>query len=335
MDSRLSALTDWVAQQPGFESAQPVTVSGDASFRRYFRVARANDGRTFIVMDAPPEKEDVRPFIAIARHWHEQGVQVPAIHAENLDQGFLLLDDFGDALLLGQLNPDNVDHYYGKALAALVGIQQTGEPEDYTLPLYDTALLEREMALFRDWLIEKHLGLTLSDQEHCLLDTTFALLKEAALAQPRVPVHRDYHSRNLLVVDDDLGVIDFQDAVRGPVTYDLVSLIKDCYIRWPEDQLSRWIEDFRQLTLQAGTHRADADTFRQWVELMGMQRHLKASGIFARLAIRDGKPRYLDDIPRTVGYLTEASARQPALRHFNEWLESRVIPALNQKASGT
>lgn len=332
MDSRLAALTAWITQLPALESAQPVAVSGDASFRRYFRVTRA-DGQTLIVMDAPPEKEDVRPFIAIANHWHAEGVDVPAIHAEDLDQGFLLLDDFGDTLLLGELNETNVDHYYSLALADLTRIQQTSEPSDYPLPPYDADLLDREMALFRDWLIEKHLGLELSDQEHCLLDTTFAMLKEAALAQPEVPVHRDYHSRNLLVVDDGLGIIDFQDAVRGPVTYDLVSLIKDCYIRWPEERIGRWVETFRQMTLDAGIHRADADTFRQWVELMGMQRHLKASGIFARLAIRDGKPRYLDDVPRTVGYLAEASARQPALRHFNEWLEARVIPALKRKAS--
>lgn len=332
MDSRLAALTAWVAQQPGLESAQPVAVSGDASFRRYFRVTRP-DGRTFILMDAPPEKEDVHPFIAIAEHWHEEGVHVPAIHARNLEQGFLLLDDFGDTLLLGELNDDNVDRYYGNALEALTRIQQTSTSDDYPLPPYDAALLDREMALFRDWLVEQQLGLTLSDQEHCLLDTTFALLKEAALAQPEVPVHRDYHSRNLLVVDDDLGIIDFQDAVRGPVTYDLVSLVKDCYVRWPEARISRWIENFRQMTLDAGIHRADAETFRQWTELMGMQRHLKASGIFARLAIRDGKRRYLEDIPRTVGYLAEASARQPALRHFNEWLEARIIPALDEKAS--
>lgn len=332
MDSRLSALTAWVAQQPGLESAQPVAVSGDASFRRYFRVSRADDGQTFIVMDAPPEKENVQPFVAIANHWHDEGVHVPAMHAQDIDQGFLLLDDFGDTLLLGQLNDENVDHYYGQALTALARIQQTSEPTDYPLPPYDAALLDREMALFRDWLVEKHLGLTLSGQEHCLLDTAFALLKEAALAQPEAPVHRDYHSRNLLVVDDDLGIIDFQDAVHGPITYDLVSLIKDCYIRWPEERISRWVEDFRQMTHNTGLHRADAETFRQWVELMGMQRHLKAAGIFARLAIRDGKPRYLEDIPRTVGYLAEASARQPALRHFNEWLEARIIPALDKKA---
>ncbi|WP_111498141.1 aminoglycoside phosphotransferase family protein [Marinobacter bohaiensis] len=337
MDSRLAALTAWVRRQPGFEQTEPVTVSGDASFRRYFRVTGAPEGTacTRIVMDAPPEKEDTGPFVAIARHWRKQGVNVPAIHAEDPEQGFLLLDDFGDALLLDHLTDDNAEDLYGIALDALARIQATRETPDYPLPPYNEALLDREMALFRDWLLERHLGLTLSDQEHCLLDTTFALLKEAALAQPEVPVHRDYHSRNLLVLDDDrdLGIIDFQDAVRGPVTYDLVSLIKDCYIRWPEARISRWVEQFRQQTLAAGIHHADAETFRQWVELMGMQRHLKASGIFARLYIRDGKPGYLADIPRTVNYLLEASARQPALRHFHDWLGNRVIPLLDDQAA--
>ncbi|WP_203142949.1 aminoglycoside phosphotransferase family protein [Marinobacter mangrovi] len=338
MDSRLTALTDWVRQQPGFRQAHPETVSGDASFRRYFRVTGQPDAdapRPFIVMDAPPGKEGVAPFVAIARQWHAEGIHVPAIHAEDREQGFLLLEDFGDELLLDHLNDDNVDHLYGLALKALSHIQATADPVDYPLPPYDAALLDREMALFRDWLLVQHLGLELTDQEHCLLETTFALLKEAALAQPEVPVHRDYHSRNLLVLGDnvDLGVIDFQDAVRGPVTYDLVSLVKDCYIHWPEENIARWIEDFRLLTRDAGLHQADRETFRQWVELMGMQRHLKASGIFARLAIRDGKRRYLEDIPRTVNYLLEASDRQPALRHFYEWLANRVIPLLEKQAA--
>ncbi len=335
MDSRFDQLTDWVRQQPGLEQAQPVTVSGDASFRRYFRVTVAGSGSasdsaaSLIVMDSPPDKEDPTPFSAIARHWHSLGLRVPKIHAENLTDGFLLLDDLGDSLLLGALTEANADALYNNALDELVRIQQTSDPAHFPLPPYDAALLDREMQLFRDWLVGQYLKLELTDQEHCLLDTTFALLKEAALAQPEVPVHRDYHSRNLLVLDGgELGVIDFQDAVRGPITYDLVSLIKDCYVAWPEDTISRWIETFREKSAQAGLHHADADTFRQWVELMGMQRHLKASGIFARLALRDGKFGYLDDIPRTVNYLLEASHRQPALRRFHDWLEARIMPAL-------
>lgn len=337
MDSRFDQLTDWVRQQPGLEQAQPVTVSGDASFRRYFRVtatgANISSGSagSLIVMDSPPDKEDPTPFSVIARHWHGLGLKVPGIHAENLADGFLLLDDFGDNLLLGALTEANADELYLNAIDELVNIQQATESDQLPLPPYNAALLDREMRLFRDWLIGQYLKLELSDQEHCLLDTTFALLKEAALAQPEVPVHRDYHSRNLLVMPDNtLGVIDFQDAVRGPITYDLVSLVKDCYIAWPEEKISHWIEEFREKSAQAGLHHADADTFRQWVELMGMQRHIKASGIFARLALRDGKRAYLDDIPRTVNYLLEASHRQPALRRFHDWLEARVIPAITR-----
>lgn len=336
MDTRLQLLTDWVRHIPGFDSASPEPVSGDASFRRYFRVWREHPGQArtpFIVMDAPPEHEDCKPFIAIARHWHQHGIHVPAIAGEDLQQGFLLLEDFGDQLMLSALNPDSADACYRQALNELADIGGQSSPPDYPLPAYDDALLDREMALFPDWLLEKHLGLSLDNQQRALLDTAFALLKESALAQPEVTVHRDYHSRNLLIRPGQSapGVIDFQDAVQGPVTYDAVSLLKDCYVRWPEADICAWLEHYRLASLDAGLHRADADTFRQWFELMGMQRHLKAAGIFARLAIRDGKTGYLADIPRTVSYIRDASARQPAFRHFHEWLCDIVIPAIEDR----
>lgn len=328
MDTRLNALTRWVHQQPGFEQATLSPVSGDASFRRYFRVATPSSQR--IAMDAPPEHEDCRPFVAIARYWHQQGVSVPEIHAEDLAQGFVLLEDFGDQLMLDALSDDNADQLYTGALEELCRIQQIKDQPGQPLPQYDIALLDREMALFPDWLLTRQLGMNLSNGEQSMLDTAFAFLRESALAQPEVTVHRDYHSRNLLIRKNHTapGVIDFQDAVRGPVTYDLVSLLKDCYVRWPEQRLARWIEYYRTISLAAGLHHADPDTFRQWLELMGMQRHLKAAGIFARLAIRDGKQSYLADIPRTVHYLVEASGRQPALRHFHAWLRDVVEPEL-------
>ncbi|RMJ04624.1 Phosphotransferase enzyme family protein [Marinobacter litoralis] len=336
MDTRLQQLTDWVRQFPGFDSASPEPVSGDASFRRYFRVWRENSGQArtpFIVMDAPPEHENCEPFVAIAKHWHQHGIHVPDIAGEDLNQGFLLLEDFGDNLMLGATTADNADTYYRQALDELVRIAQQSAPADYPLPKYDDAMLDREMALFPDWLLEQHLGLNLSNQERALLDTTFSLLKESALTEPEVTVHRDYHSRNLLIRDGQSapGVIDFQDAVTGPVTYDAVSLLKDCYVRWPEEQIVEWLEHYRVASLNAGLHKADPETFRQWFELMGMQRHLKAAGIFARLAIRDGKTGYLGDIPRTVSYIRDASARQPALRHFHEWLCCTVIPVIENK----
>ncbi|AOY89786.1 aminoglycoside phosphotransferase [Marinobacter salinus] len=336
MDIRLRLLTEWVRQFPGFEQTNVEPVSGDASFRRYFRVSRiAANGmpESFIVMDAPPEHENCGPFVAIARHWHQHGVAVPDILQQDLAQGFLLIEDFGDQLMLGQLNGNTADTLYRGALSELIAIQQLSSPVDYPLPPYDTALLDREMALFPDWLLEQYLGLDLSNTERALLDTTFAILRESALAQPEVTVHRDYHSRNLLIRagSDRPGVIDFQDAVTGPVTYDAASLLKDCYIEWPEEQVCQWLEVFREGSIQSGLHRADKETFRQWFELMGMQRHLKAAGIFARLALRDGKHGYLNDIPRTVGYLLTASSRQPALRHFHEWLSDTVMPEITHR----
>lgn len=336
MDTRLKMLSQWIRDLPGFEQATPEPVSGDASFRRYFRVSGDPHGtgqKTYIVMDAPPEHEECGPFVAIAHHWHSLDIAVPDVIHEDLTHGLLLLEDFGDQLMLNAVNDQNADQLYGGALDELLRIQQASDTQDYPLPAYDLALLDREMALFPDWLLTRKLGLELSNVERALLDTTFAFLRESALAQPEVAVHRDYHSRNLLVRPgtNRPGVIDFQDAVRGPVTYDLVSLLKDCYVRWPEERIRQWTEDYRLLSAQAGLHKADRDTFRQWLELMGMQRHLKAAGIFARLAIRDGKTGFLKDIPRTVGYLVEASSRQAALRHFHEWLTDTVVPAIEQQ----
>lgn len=336
MDTRLKMLTQWVRDLPGFDQATPLPVSGDASFRRYFRVSGDPHGtgsQNYIVMDAPPEHEDCRPFVAIAHHWRTLDIAVPDLVYEDLTRGFLLLEDFGDQLMLGALSAGNADELYSAAMDELVRIQRASDSADYPLPAYDLELLDREMALFPDWLLTRKLGLTLGNGERALLETTFAFLRESALAQPEVAVHRDYHSRNLLIRPgtDRPGVIDFQDAVRGPVTYDLVSLVKDCYIRWPEERISQWTEQFRLLSADAGLHKADQATFRQWLELMGMQRHLKAAGIFARLAIRDGKTGFLKDIPRTVGYLVEASSRQGALRHFHEWLTDDVVPAIERQ----
>lgn len=333
MDSRLTELTRWVQQLPGLVDADITPVSGDASFRRYFRAA--TDTTTYIVMDAPPDKEDCRPFIALAQHWHAHGVPVPALMAQNLSDGFLLLEDFGDQQYLPALNPASVEAMYGCALEALVHLQGVSAPADYPLPPYDDALLDREMALFRDWLVCQKLGLHLSAGEEALLTETFACLRATALEQPRVTVHRDYHSRNLMLrPQGGLGILDFQDAVQGPVTYDLVSLLKDCYIRWPEADISRWCEQFRLQSAANGLHDAGPTQFRRWFERMGMQRHLKAAGIFARLSLRDGKHGYLADIPRTLSYLADACALDPDLQAFQSWLSQRVLPAVQPWAPG-
>ncbi|TVP57603.1 MAG: aminoglycoside phosphotransferase [Halomonadaceae bacterium] len=331
MDKRYQSLLDWLHQVLPAAPQEVAKVAGDASFRRYFRAhtETASGPLSWIVMDAPPEHEDCAPFVAIARHWQAQGLHVPEILAEDRQQGFLLLEDLGDQLYSQALTQEaRADILYGQAINALVRIQTL--PQDLPLPAYDAGLLEREMQLFPDWLLKEQLGLSLTDQEQDLLASTFALLRDAALEQPRATVHRDYHSRNLLVTGaNSPGIIDFQDAVIGPVTYDLVSLLKDCYVRWPVEAVARWVEQYRQQSQAQGLHQADSATFTQWFELMGMQRHLKAAGIFARLAKRDGKAGYLADVPRTVNYLIEASQGQPALQPFGHWLTHRVWPHLH------
>jgi N-acetylmuramate 1-kinase len=323
-DVRFEALKQWVRQALApLNDLEIRPLSGDASFRRYFRAFSAD--RTWVVMDAPPAKEDCKPFVAIAKQWRQCGVRVPEICAEDLEQGFLLLSDFGDDLLLGLLTADNVDGIYRLAIDHLLPIQNCPQPPNHPLPPYDRAMLAREMELFRDWLVGQKLGLTLSAEEHTLLDDTFDLLIQSALAQPQVCVHRDYHSRNLLLTPaGQIAVLDFQDAVVGPYSYDLVSLLRDCYIRWPQEQVRGWALYYYQKTAQQQTQAE----FLRGFDLMGIQRHLKAAGIFARLSIRDGKHGYLNDVPRTVGYIESVSAQYPELQAFHQWLQARVLPAI-------
>lgn len=328
MPQRLAALEQWLSDACRLTDFTLTPASGDASFRRYFRVALA-DGDTLIAMDAPPDKEDCRPFLAVAERLAAAGLHVPAIHASDLDQGFVLLEDLGSAHYLDLLDDTSADRLYGDALGALLSLQ-AGGPRD-GLPPYDASLLAREMALFPDWLLDCHLGLRLDAATRAMLDDTFAALRDNALAQPQVCVHRDYHSRNLLVppAGRSPGVIDFQDAVIGPVTYDLVSLLKDCYIAWPRERVDAWAMGYCELAVQSGLLLAEhQDRFLTWFDLMGAQRHLKAAGIFARLNHRDGKPGYLNDIPRTLGYIVAAAERQPMLAGLAELIDRRVLPAL-------
>lgn len=328
MGQRLKQLSEWVQQQAATQEMdveqQLQPVSGDASFRRYFR-ATGPEG-SWIAVDAPPEHEDCEPFIAIAQAWHAQGIAVPRVIASDTEQGFMLLDDFGDQLLLPELNETSVEQHYTVALEALRQIQRTtGQPP---LPPYDRVMLAREMALFPEWFLTRLLGLELSEEEYRLLGLVAKLLIESAQAQPQVSVHRDYHSRNLmLLTDGGLGIIDFQDAVLGPVTYDLVSLLRDCYIDWPDEQVRFWVEAFRQRLKQDGLEVAEQGLFQQQFDLMGMQRHIKVLGIFSRLWLRDGKAGYLDDLPRTFAYLYRAAARYEELEPFVRWLDRRVVPA--------
>lgn len=326
MDKRLEALKAWTGQVLNRHDFDIRPASSDASFRRYFRVTTGT--ATYIVMDAPPEQEDAHPFIAIARRLHELGLNVPQVLELDLGRGFLLITDLGERPYLPQLNESTVERLYGDALGALVVLQAGVYSGGLALPDYDEALLQREMELFREWYLGKHLGLVLTPGQHRLLDEAYAVLARAALAQPRVWVHRDYHSRNLMVTEaNNPGILDFQDAVLGPVTYDLVSLLRDCYIAWPRARVEDWVKGYYELALQSGIPVGEDDAeFLRWFDLMGVQRHLKASGIFARLHHRDDKPGYLKDIPRTLGYVQEVSARYTELEPLAALLRGLRVP---------
>jgi aminoglycoside/choline kinase family phosphotransferase len=329
MPERLKLLKHWLENELAFSDYSLKPASSDASFRRYFRVSHG--GASFIVMDAPPGKEDTRPFVAIARMLLDSGVNVPEILDENPDLGFLLLSDLGSRPYLGDLSEDTVERLYGDALGALAAIQ-TCTPAPGVLPDYDRALLLREMALFRDWLVGTHLGMAPDPVRSAMLEETFDRLADNALAQPRVCVHRDYHSRNLMVTRrNNPGILDFQDAVIGPVTYDLVSLLRDCYIAWPRARVESWALGYQELALQTGILREEYENpalFLHWFDLMGVQRHLKAAGIFARLNHRDGKPGYLNDIPRTLGYVVDVARRYPEIAALGEFIGAQVLPRL-------
>jgi len=301
-DLRLESLKQWIKRQPELNNAEIAPASADASFRRYFRITYA--GGSLIAMDAPLEQENVSPFIDITHRLEKANLQVPHIHASDLQQGFLLLDDLGNQDYLRGLNSDSVNELYGDALAALVKIQ-LADTED--LMLYNNKLLATELSLFQDWFLGAHLGLELSQDQRGELGKVLSALIDNALEQPQVFVHRDYHSRNLMITEENNpGIIDYQDAVLGPITYDLVSLLRDCYISWPTEQVKAWALYYRD---QAVANEIMAPTqdqqFLRWFDLMGIQRHLKAIGIFARLNHRDGKPGYLGDIPRTLDYVLQ------------------------------
>ena len=327
MPQRLRQLEHWLERSCRLSDYRIAPASADASFRRYFRVTLA-DGSSMIAMDAPPEKEDCRPFIEVAERMRAAGMHVPQVFAQDLEEGFLLLEDLGATDYLSVLTPDSVDALYADATGALLRLQTTAPVEG--LPPYDRELLLREMQLFPDWLLETHLGLPISADERGMLDQAFERLVDNALVQPVVCVHRDYHSRNLMLREvNNPGVIDFQDAVAGPVTYDLVSLLRDCYVRWPIERVDAWVGNYYRALhasdLLAGVGEAG---FREWFDLMGVQRHLKAAGIFARLNHRDGKSGYLADIPRTLGYVVEVGGRRSEVKPLADFVERRVLPEL-------
>jgi N-acetylmuramate 1-kinase len=329
-DPRLQLLRHWLEEGLGFRHYHIAPASADASFRRYFRITR--DGHApLIVMDAPPGKEDVATYLRVAGMLREIGVHAPRVLERSERDGFLLLTDLGTTMYLPELaKPGQADVLYGDAITALVRIQSRGADAARGLPPYDEKLLRFEMSLFPDWLLDRHLGLELSAHESAALQAAMDALVANALEQPQVFVHRDYHSRNLMVCPgDNPGILDFQDAVRGGLTYDLVSLFRDSYIAWPQARVVEWALQFRREATSAGldTGRDDAQ-FLRWFDLMGVQRHLKVGGIFARLWHRDGKSGYLADIPRTLRYAVGSCSRHAEFQELGHLIERRVLPAV-------
>ena len=326
-DKRLSLLIDWVSRFDGFSGVRAEPASADASFRRYFRV---QNGQSRIVMDAPPPQENCRPFVAVAAYLDKMGLNSPRVLEADLERGFLLLTDLGSTSYLSEINaaPERADRLYRDAMDALVVMQAQGAGFQRALPPYDEKLLRFELSLFHDWLCEKHLDIAFGDEEERGWRATCDALIRAALSQPSVFVHRDYHSRNLMVTPaDNPGILDFQDAVEGPYTYDLVSLLKDCYIKWPREVIRARARYFFG---KIGRDSIDEAQFLRDLDLMGVQRHLKAAGIFARLLHRDSKTGYLKDVPRTLSYVTDVAGEYDELRFLGDFVANRVIPALRE-----
>ncbi len=318
---RLQALERWTGQQLGTDVLAIAPASSDASFRRYFRATAK--GHDYIVMDAPPSHEDCRPFVRVAQLFGEAGVNVPRVLAQDLDQGFLLLTDLGRVTYLDALktNPTEARDLYLAANEALIRIQGASRPN--VLPDYDRALLTRELMLFPEWYVGRHLGVDLTDAQNGMLHAVFECILANALAQPQVYVHRDWHSRNLMVSAPNPGILDFQDAVYGPISYDLVSIYKDAYIEWDEEACLDWVirywEKARAARLPVAS---DFGAFYRDFEWMGAQRHIKVLGIFARLYHRDGKAGYLDDMPLVMRYLRAVCGRYDELKPLRILLDA-------------
>ena len=324
---RQEQIKTWLAGVWSDGNFSLAAASADASFRRYFRAQR-NDGRSFVVMDAPPANEDCRPWLHVQRLFQAAGVHVPEVLAQDVERGFLLLSDLGDATYLQALTPENAAPLYADAITSLVRIQQASRPGQ--LPEYDHALLRRELDLFPEWFLSRHHGMVLSDDDRQRIDEVFGRIIAANLAEPRVFVHRDFHSRNLMRIDGagNPGIIDFQDAVYGPISYDMVSLLKDAYIEWDEDIALDWLIRYWEQARKGGLPlAADFGEFYRAYEWMGVQRHVKVLGIFARLWHRDGKDGYLKDLPLVARYLRKACERYAelsGLRHLLDRVEDKI-----------
>lgn len=330
---REQALSHWIAQQLDCapESIQLTPIANDAGFRRYFRFQLPSQ---WLAVDAPPQTEDTQQFVTLARYLSSHKVNTPKILAADETAGFLLVEDFGDKLLHRQLTPTNATALYQQTFNALLSLQACPDAPAL-IPRYDLALLRRELEIFSEWFVGNLLGYSLNPTEIAILDALFVALENNALEQPQTLVHRDFHSRNLLVrADNTLGVIDFQGALWGGCTYDLVSLLRDCYIRWPAEQVNAWALEYRQAAINAGLLDASVSeqTYLRWLDGMGLQRHIKVLGIFARLNLRDHKPHYLKDLPLVIRYTVEVAQRYSEFKSFADWFNSHLLPLAEQQS---
>ncbi|CAB1213248.1 aminoglycoside phosphotransferase family protein [Acinetobacter bouvetii] len=325
---REQLIQTWITSVLGSDQFETHFLAGDASFRRYARIKLNN--KTFMLMDAPPEKEDCGPFVTIDEFFDNNGVRVPHIIAKDLKLGFLLLEDFGDVLLSTLLNDQTVDNYYAQSFKQLIQLQSINGTNHF--PDYSYEKLMSEMALLTDWMLPS-LQIQPTAEESALIKRTFAILANAALAQPQVIVHRDFHSRNLMQIEGetDLGVIDFQDAVIGADTYDLISITRDAYVQWNADHVYRWFKMFYDLLPATAKQDRDFEQFKKDADMMAIQRHIKILGIFVRLFERDGKSGYLKDLPRVMWYLLEESKPYAELQPFMQFIEARVMPKFEAK----
>ena len=332
MPERMQFIQSFLAACFPGETIQLDPITGDASFRRYFRFFRGN--QSYILMDAPTPTEDCGRFVATQQAFATAGLQVPQIIAQDIQHGLLLLSDLGDTLLLSRLTENTVTAFYRQALAQLKQVRTISATSAGALPVFDREFLLREMQIFIDWFVLQHLQLSLNEQEHSMLQHYFLLLTDSALQQPQAGMHRDYHCRNLMLQPDGrLAVIDFQDVVTGPVSYDAVSLLKDCYIKWPAELVHSLCQEFYQELHEQAEIPADVSPqqFQQWFDWMGLQRHIKVCGIFCRLYHRDGKSGYLADLPRVFDYVLEVTSLYPELEVLDQWLKTKVKPVLEAK----
>lgn len=327
MAERLSQIRNFLQQYQADSQMQFSAISGDASFRRYFRVQSGQ--QHWVLMDAPPALEDSLRFIATAEALSANGLQVPTVLAQDAAAGLVLLQDLGDDLLQFRLTPHNATDWYRQALALLPKMQQVRATWQGPLPVFDRAFVLRELQIFSDWFLPVHLQLQIGADTQSLLDQSFNLIADEVLAQPQAGMHRDFHSRNLMIQpDQSLAVIDFQDAVIGPVSYDVVSLLRDCYLRWPDAMVAQLRDEFYATMQQRCTLPDDysLEQYRRGFDWTGLQRHLKVCGIFARLYHRDQKAGYLADLPRVVGYVRDVAMLYPELSEFSLWFEQVVMP---------